>query len=267
MKTISNFHTHTYLCKHAVGSPKEYALQAQKEGCSVLGFTDHCPYPQNMPDYWPEIRMSTEEVPLYKSMIQKAKEAVPFPIYMGFECEWDSRFKSWYSDELLGTYGADYIILGSHWVTTQGGNRHVYAPNIDNNSDLNHYIDQTIDGMRSGLFAFLAHPDLFMISHPEWDQQTKSCSLALIDAAKDLNLPMEINGLGLSREPNSTSRGIRYQYPYVEFWELVAEKKLTVVCNSDAHKPEHVRFNAWKARDFAGRFGLTPLENLDVLPK
>lgn len=267
MKTISNFHTHTYLCKHAVGSPKEYALQAQKEGCSILGFTDHCPYPETFDNIWDDVRMSIEEVPLYKSLIQQAKESVTFPIYTGFECEWDSRYKNWYQDQLLGHFGADYLILGSHWFTTNGGKTHQGISHSITKQDLFKYIDHTIEGMTSGLYSFIAHPDIFMTSYKEWDQEAKSCSLALIDAAKDLNLPMEINGLGLSREPNSTSRGIRYQYPYVEFWELVAEKKLTVVCNSDAHKPEHVLFNAWKARDFAGRFGLTPLENLDVLPK
>ena len=59
--------------------------------------------------------------------------------------------------------------------------------------NLNRYIDQTIDGMRSGLFSFLAHPDLFMKGYKEWDEQSKACLKAILDAAIDLNMPLEIN--------------------------------------------------------------------------
>ena len=260
MKSISNFHTHTYLCGHAEGTPVEYAEQALREGCIALGFSDHCPYPEDFDDMWPDIRMGTDEINLYLNMVTEAKESVPFPVYLGYECEWDSRYKSWYED-LKGSCHADYLILGSHWVTLNGGSSHVYCPGIENVQDMNRYIDQTIDGMRSGLFAFLAHPDLFMCGFHEWDENTKSWSEAIIDAAKDLNLPLEINGLGMSRPPANTKNGMRYQYPYVEFWELVKEKSgIQVICNSDAHHKEDVLMNAWKARDFASRFDFVPIE-------
>ena len=119
--------------------------------------------------------------------------------------------------------------------------------------------------MQSGLFAFLAHPDLFMKGWKEWDADASACLSAILDAAADLRLPFEVNGLGIVREPNGTSRGMRYGYPYQEFWELVAERGgVQVICNSDAHDPRDVLMNAWRARDFAGRFGLVPLERLPL---
>ena len=264
MKSIANYHTHTRLCHHAEGEPEDFVRQAVKEGCLALGFSDHCPYLPSFEDTWPDIRMAVEDVPLYQSMIERAREAAPFPVYMGFECEWDSRYAGWYSDELRGHYGAQYLVLGSHWVTE--GSSHVYCRDLDGTASLNRYIDQTIDGMRSGLFAFLAHPDLFMSGYREWDGQSKACLGAILDAAADLEMPLEVNGLGCSREPQDTRRGMRYQYPYTEFWEMVAARPgVRVICNSDAHRPQDVILNAWKARDFAGRFGLTPLENLECL--
>lgn len=257
MKKIANFHTHTYLCHHAKGAPAHYTAQAIKEGCTALGFSDHCPYPDNFEDIWPNIRMGVNEVPQYFAEIEQARKIAPFPIYAGFECEYDARFLSWYRDELLGAYNAQYLVLGSHWVTI--GNSHKYCPNVEG-TELNRYIDQTIDGMRTGLFAFLAHPDLFMMSYKEWDAQSKACLGALLDAAIDLDMPLEINGLGCSREPNNTANGMRYPYPYVEFWEMVADSKARVICNSDAHESQTVILNAWKARDFAGRFGIIPQE-------
>lgn len=259
MRQISNFHTHTELCHHAKGSPAEYYEQAVKESCLALGFSDHCPYLDSFFDYWPNIRMSVEESADYIREISEIKEMSSFPVYAGYECEWEPLYGDWY-DELKSTYGADYLILGSHWVTD--GSSHIYAPEIESPTLFNKYIDQTIDGLRSGNFAFLAHPDLFMMGYRKWDEQSKAWSQALIDAAVDLDVPLEINGLGVSRNPFNTKNGMRYQYPFVEFWEMVSQTTARVICNSDAHKPEDIMLNAWKARDFSSRFGFEPIDSI-----
>ena len=261
MRKIPNFHTHTELCQHANGIPSDYVKQAKLDGCSALGISDHCPYPDSLFDYWPNIRMSTEQIPQYLSWIEEAKDIANFPVYISYECEWEKTISSWY-DELKSQYKADYLVLGSHWVSD--GSRHVYALDIDDNKLMSKYIDQTIDGMYSKKFAFLAHPDLFMGKYQNWDENSKAWSKAIIEAAKDLNLPLEINGLGMCRKVNQTNRGIRYAYPYQEFWELAAEMGIKkVYCNADAHHPEDVIFNAWKARDYALRFGFTVLDTIN----
>ena len=254
MKKISNFHTHTYLCGHAEGKPIDYALQAQKEGCTQLGFSDHCPFPKNFPDPWANVRMEIEQVQLYLNQLEDAKKAVDFPIFTGFECEWDPVYESWYRDELRGKFGAQYLVLGQHWFMKDG--LHPGTQEIKTDDDLIKYTDQIISGMKSGLFDFLAHPDLFMWSMNEWTKNTESVSRAIIDAAIDLNMPIEVNGYGLAKKTQETSRGIRQAYPYVEFWELAASTNVKIICNSDAHFPNDVIFNAWRARDFAGRFGI-----------
>ena len=260
MKHLANYHTHTHLCHHAQGVPLDYVQQANKEGCLALGFSDHCPYPESFGDVWPHIRMSVEEIPVYLNDIEQARQIAKFPVYAGYECEWDRDFDAWY-DELRSKHGAQYLVLGSHWVTE--GSSHVYPNDFSNIKQIVRYTDQTIDGMRSGHFDFLAHPDLVMMSYKEWDDEIQACMKAIIDAAADLDLPLEINGLGASRTPNNTKRGMRYPYPYVEFWEMVAQTKVRVLCNSDAHDPQDVIMNNWKARDFAGRFGI---EVMDTLP-
>lgn len=254
MELLSNFHTHTYLCKHAEGKPVDYALQAQKEGCKALGFSDHCPFPADFPDPWENVRMDVDQVPLYTKMVEEAKAAVNFPVYKGFECEWDPVYKSWYTDELRGKFGAQYLVMGQHWFMKDG--LHPGTQVIESDKDLNKYCDQVIDGMSSGCFDFLAHPDLFMYSMCEWTKNTEAVSKAIIDAAANLGMPIEVNGYGLAKKLLETSRGIRQVYPYVEFWELAADSKAKIICNSDAHFPNDVIFNAWRARDFAGRFGI-----------
>ena len=41
----SNFHT--YRCKHAGGTEQDYVLAAINQEVSILGFSDHAPYPDD----------------------------------------------------------------------------------------------------------------------------------------------------------------------------------------------------------------------------
>jgi histidinol-phosphatase (PHP family) len=257
---ISNFHTHTYLCGHASGTIGDYVEQAQKDGCSALGFSDHCPYPENSGNYWPDIRMTEKQAYTYIEEIKSFAKQSDFPIYTGFECEWDQNYESWYKEVLLGKMGVDYLVLGPHWVTL--GNEHLYALEFTTKEQLHKYIDQNIKGIQSGVYKFLAHPDLFMGAWKEWDNEAKACLTALLEAAVDANLPVEINGLGMTRTKIQTKNGIRFQYPYDEFWQMVADSKAKVICNSDAHNPKNVIADARLAREYAKRFGITPLESI-----
>jgi Histidinol phosphatase and related hydrolases of the PHP family len=256
---ITNFHTHTALCNHASGMPADYTAQALKDGCAALGFSDHCPYPEGSGDYWPNIRMTAAETTSYIQAVRSAGTSAAFPVYAGFECEWDKAYESWYRDELLGTFGADYLVFGPHWVTS--GSAHIYAMDIQDAATLHAYIDQTIDGIRSGLYAFIAHPDLVMGAWKEWDAEAECCLGALLDAAAGCGLPVEINGLGMSRTPNKTKHGIRYQYPYDEFWQMAAARGVQVICNADAHTPADVIAGARRAREYASGLGITPIES------
>ena len=130
---ISSFHTHTKLCKHATGMPVDYLEEAKaflkkyNYTCKGFGFSDHCPYPNDGTDNWPEVRMTTEEAPDYIKAVREAAKTVDFPVIAGFECEWDSMYKSWYKDFLLSELGADYLVLGSHWTPLE--NERNYIPN------------------------------------------------------------------------------------------------------------------------------------------
>ena len=86
--------------------------------------------------------------------------------------------------------------------------------------------------------------------------------MAILDAAADCGLPVEINGLGMSRPQNMTSGGLRYQYPYDEFWRMAASRSVKVICNADAHDPANVIKGAADAREYAAKLGITPLDTL-----
>ena len=258
---ISNFHTHTELCHHASGRPVDYVKYAAEQGCSELGFSDHCPYPVNIGFQWDNCRMSVSQIELYVNQVNEAKEAADFPVHLGFECEYDRNFLNWYKDELKCHYGAEYLVFGPHWVNDDGGRP--YALDFNRDLKLLHkYTRQIIEGLESGLYSILAHPDLFMAGYKIWDDEAKSCLTDILNAAEALDIPLEINGLGISRGLIDTPLGERFGYPYLEFWELVSKSGAKVICDSDDHNPKDVLKNALNARQFAATVGITPIETI-----
>ncbi len=249
----TNYHTHTFRCKHAEGTASDYALAAREHGLKVLGISDHTPLPDGR---WPEIRMEMSELSAYVGEIEQAREDVPdLMILKAMECEYEYEYHRFYRDELLGRLGFDYLIGGSHWFTKRGRQHSVYQ-GVLNASDLHDYADQIIASMESGLFAFIAHPDLFANSCDRWNQETEKCSRAILEAAQSLGVPLEINGCGLRKRKVSTSEGVRAPYPWRPFWETAASYDITVVINSDAHRPEDIISRMDEGMAIANDYGL-----------
>ena len=67
---LTNFHTHTKRCLHAYGTEEDYIKAALSEGLSVLGFSDHAPFP----DYDFGMRMPYSELDEYISELDRLKE-------------------------------------------------------------------------------------------------------------------------------------------------------------------------------------------------
>lgn len=258
---ISSFHTHTNLCKHATGEPVDYVRRAVSDGCSALGISDHCPYPDN--SVWPGSRMAVSDMPRYIEMINEAREIAPFPLFWGFECEWYPAYESWYRDYLRAEVGAEYIVYGSHWVNDNG--EFWYIPDIPEKRLLRRYVDLTVQGLESGLYDLFAHPDIFLAGFIEMDAELRDACVEIIDTAIAADLPMEINGLGLHKAKVPGPSGLRAPYPVREFWEMAASRGARIVCNSDAHRPRDVIENARNALEFAERIGIKTIDTVEAL--
>ena len=89
---LTNYHTHTRRCGHAVGEDREYAEAAVQAGLKILGFSDHAP--QIFPDgYYSSFRMRPEELKGYvESVLSLRKEfAGTLEIPLGLELEYYPR--------------------------------------------------------------------------------------------------------------------------------------------------------------------------------
>lgn len=240
---MKNYHTHTYRCNHALGDAPDYAKAAVEQGITVLGITDHTPLPDNR---WPGMRMSMEEFPGYLKAIEEAQNLYPDLIMLkGLECEYAPEYHGFYQD-LLGEWELDYLILGAHffpysghWEGSHGG---IYSV-----KRLRAYSDYVIKSMESGLFAFVAHPDLFGMTYLDWDKEVEACSRDILIAAEKLQIPLEINGYGLRKPQIMTKSGQRPSYPWLAFWQVAADYDISIVATSDAHEPQNVAGNIAEA--------------------
>jgi len=258
---ISSFHTHTRLCKHASGVPADYARRASIDGCTALGISDHCPYPDGT---WAGSRMSVSDIPEYLDLVSRAKNEASFSLFWGFECEWHPAYESWYRDFLRAETGAEYLVYGSHWVCDNGD--FWYIPERAEARLLRRYVDLTVAGLASGLYDFFAHPDLFLAGYTKMTQDVRAACRDIIDAAVAANLPLEVNGFGLEKPAVMGDNGMRSPYPVAEFWEMAAASGAVIICNSDAHRVEDVIEGCRNAHDFITALGITPVDAVDALP-
>ena len=115
------------------------------------------------------------------------------------------------------------MILGQHYTQNEYDGR--YAGSYCDEKDLKQYVNQVIDGMKTGLFSCVAHPDL--INYRENVDVYKREMTRLCEAAVNCKIPLEFNLLGLEEKRH---------YPYMPFWkEIVSKVGNEVIIGCDAH--------------------------------
>ena len=224
---LFNYHTHTKRCNHAEGNDREYVENAIKADIQVLGFSDHAPYLFPNTDYYSGFRMKKEELFDYTDAVHSlAKEyANDIRILCGFELEY---YPDFHKEEMafLNQISPDYLILGQHFLGNELNS--AYAANLSQ-PDLCAYVTQVLAGLATGDFLYLAHPDLAGFNAPP--EIIEREYRRLCEGAKRMNVPLEINLLGI--------RGGRH-YPSRQFFKIAAEVGNNVVIGCDAHNPAKV---------------------------
>ncbi len=188
----TNYHTHTTRCMHATGDDEEYVLSAIKGGYRILGFSDHTPWKYRT-DYVADMRMLPEELPGYVESLKTLREKYHdrIDIRIGLECEYFPQYIHWLKEQIK-KYQLDYIIFGNHHYHTDEKFPY-FGHHTDSRDMLDLYEESAIEGMESGLFSCLAHPDLFMRSYPKFDHHCTTISRHICRAAARLHVPLEYN--------------------------------------------------------------------------
>lgn len=223
-----NYHTHTRRCKHASGEDREYVEAAIRAGIQTLGFSDHCPwiFPGG---YVSGIRMEPQEVEEYcRSLEDLRKEyASDIQILIGFEAEYVPELIE-EQDRFLEDYPIDYMILGQHHLGPEPEPESFYLGTpLTSEVVLKQYVDTVIEGMESGRYLYLAHPDLIHYTGDSniYDREMQRLCKYLYDK----KLPIEINMLGAIQGRN---------YPDKRFLEIASQTGNSCIIGVDAHFPK-----------------------------
>ena len=246
---IANYHTHTVRCGHAVGEDREYVEKALERGLQLLGFSEHVPMP--FPDgHESRFRLPARLLEDYVSSVLRLREEYrgQIEILLGFEAEYyPDLFEAML--ERLSPYPVDYLILGQHFNTSAEITYNTRPQ--DSEEALHFHVDRILEGLGTGRFLYAAHPDHFHFTGDvEFYRQE---SRRLCEGVKKLDIPLELNMLGLREKKN---------YPRPEFWEIAAEVGNRVILGCDAHDPDHVANpeNLKETLAFAARYGIVPEE-------
>ena len=219
-----NYHTHTFRCRHASGTEREYIESALAAGIKKIGFSEHIPFcfPDGHESFY---RLPTNEIDAYFQTLYALREEYrgKADILIGYEVEYYPRyFEQMY--RIIKETGAEYIILGQHFIQNEEGDApSCYTPS-ESADELIEYVDCVIAAMQTGLFTYVAHPDVFSFTG---DNALYTHEIRrLCKAAKHLGVPFELNFLGIRQNR---------RYPNERFWQIVGEAAVPVTFGLDAH--------------------------------
>lgn len=253
-KMKTNYHTHNELCGHAGGTIEEYVKKAIELEFDVLGMSDHLPFPGDAFG----MRMKFEDLKTYADETKRLKKAYKnkLRIYLGGEAEYIPGYEKYY-EQLLNKMGFDYLILGQHFYM----NGMYYCANVYDDmkttKDVMTYAKSAMQGMATGYFAYLAHPDLFFVNDFKVDRQLKKAVDYLLNESTKRNYILEWNANGLRRLTTS--------YPNAYFWEEVAKTNIPVIIGADCHSVDNLYDWAMEISEKkAKEMGLHVIDHLEI---
>lgn len=249
----ANYHTHTFRCHHATENERDCIERAIERGLKVLGFSDHVPMP--FPDgHESRFRVWKRDLEDYIRSLEALRREYRdrIEILIGFEAEY---YPALFDDmmSLIGQYDYDYLIMGQHYIGNEDGS---YNPTPTEDAEkLGQYVDQVLEGLSTGRFTYLAHPDL--LNYIPNDDIYRMHMTRLARGCLELDIPLEINCLGIEQGRN---------YPCDRFWSIAAATGNTAVIGCDAHHLYQVAdpVITAEAEEFARRHGITPLDTVKI---
>ena len=255
----ANYHTHTARCGHAEGTDEQYVQAALAQGFDVLGFSDHVPWPYASGFTHRHVRMGIEQLDEYVAAMRalKRRHAGEIELLIGFECEYFPDYMGWLAD-MKEEKGLDYLIFGNHYEGTDEGG--MYFGSAVCAEHLRRYVDSAQKGAQTGLFAYMAHPDLFMRRYPGFDDDCRAAARDLCQICRQNHLPMEYNLHDRYRLGPLNRDG----YPNAEFFEIAYDAGVEIILGLDAHAPQELFDPREYERAMAetARFGKRRLDSL-----
>lgn len=145
------------------------------------------------------------------------------------------------------SFGAEYLILGQHFLEEDLPGAFHSTKGTDSEALLEQYVRTVVSAMNTGVFTYVAHPDIFYFTGENTVYQKHMRNICIASREKDI--PLEINFLGI-RE--------KRKYPFELFWEFAGEEGSPVTFGFDAHQPKDAgeQISFLKAMELVHRYQL-----------
>jgi histidinol-phosphatase (PHP family) len=239
----SNYHSHSKYCD-GKGELFDYIVAAQKNNVFSMGFSSHAPVPFDC--RW---TMKKENLPLYLEEVDHLKNTVKgIEIYKSLEIDFIPGIVSPfdYKDELdylLGSIhfvdkfpdGRPWEIDGPHTAFLEGLNT-IFKGNFKD--AMVRYLELTREMIFASAPAIIGHLDKMKIQNVdgkyfnESDTWYKDEMMKTIKLIEQAGLIVEVNTRGIYQKKSTTT------YPGPLILELLRDKKIPIMINSDAHHPD-----------------------------
>lgn len=228
----ADYHTHTHLCRHASGTPLDYAHAAAARGIAEIACTEHIPFPN---DPTPSIRMPDTDFAIYLALVREAQQAAPCRVLLGIEADYQRDLVHGHIQEVLAQADFD-IVLGS----LHTGPFWNLAP--DDPTATPEFIDQMnrtyylrmAELARTRLYDVCAHFDIVKragIHAPE--PLLKEIVPPALDAVAEAGMAIEINTSGFDH-------GAAEAYPSQLILGMMKERDIPITFGSDSHDPTQI---------------------------
>lgn len=257
-----NFHSHTQFCDGRA-SMEEMAVAAFGQGMEHYGFSPHspiiCPSGANM---------SANDVEAYLDEAKRLSDLYGgrMEVYTGMEIDWLNADFGPHIDSFQ-KLPLDYSIGSVHFLRNREGEwvdidgrpeRFLRYLDEKFGGDLRgvveRYFEQELYMIERGGFTILGHCDKISRNASARDSQIEtygwyqSLLADVAEACASRGLPVEINTRRADEED-------RY-FPREHLWRWLAEKKVPLIVNSDAHEPAGISSGREKAFAALKRLGI-----------
>jgi len=271
---LSDYHTHSRRCGHALGEIEDYVKVAIDKNLNEIGISDHFPLGAVFDDpqitkLFKKASMEVEGFPKYIKEIKGLKEKYKDKISVRISTE-----VSFYTPgkalsrqkEVLKPFidDMDYIIGAVHNIKWHESPVIFMNPNEGSNilreygedKIILEYVNKLIKLVDTNFFDVIAHFDNYRIlyppNNPKYSQYVWQKLLNLLDKIKNKGMAIEINTSGFLKEIGS-------QYPDDEIIKEIIQRDIPLLTGSDAHRPDYVGYMFEEIIEKARKWGLSHL--------
>lgn len=276
---LEDYHTHSELCHHAVGTIEDYVNKAIELNLNTIGICDHFPYEflkniERIP--YIEYAITVDEIDYYittgENLREKYKNQINLRI--GFEIDFFEDQEAALNSHLNKFKSRlDYILGSVHILDFQDGKG---AWGFDDSRFKEDYEYYGADKVYTQYFKTLRNMlnseqfDFDIVGHfdlpKKFNDFPNDKELLINEAMKTLEL-IKHKGVVIEINTGGLRKDVKEQYPSEELLNHMVDLDIQILLGSDAHKPYQVAWEFNSIIDILKKIGYNHLTHFEKKKK